>query len=85
MQPEGSTVDLTVLAGDLGLGSSGGPSSRMVHALDRLERFKMLARFSNELWVRTTVPVVPEHLVRRLSQGVQVVHREMALGGVFPR
>lgn len=52
IDPVGIDVDLAELAADLGLGSGVAPSSRLVHALDRLDWFKMLARFDADLWVR---------------------------------
>lgn len=76
--PEGVALDLVVLGQDLGLSANGVVSSRLVHALDRLERFGLLARFDTEIWVRTSAPPVPDRLVGRLSPAVQAVHRELS-------
>jgi len=71
--PQGCPVDLEVLATDLGLGSP----ARVERTLDRLIRFGLAFRVNGEIWIRSSIPRISERHVRRLSAGVQDVHRTM--------
>jgi hypothetical protein len=74
--PDGTAVVLPELSESLGLGATSGPASSVQRTLRRLVMFR-LARWSDALEVRTTVPAVSERHLARLSSGLVHAHDRM--------
>jgi hypothetical protein len=74
--PDGTTVVLPELSESLGLGATSGAASSVQRTLRRLVMFR-LARWSDVLEVRTTVPAVSERQLARMSSGLVHAHDRM--------
>jgi hypothetical protein len=77
ISPDGSTVDTTQLARDLGLGDGLGRNSAISRTLNRLCWFDLAHWSNDELAVRTVVAPLPAHQLRRLSPPILAVHRTL--------
>lgn len=77
--PEGFSVDLDELAGQLGLGTSQRRNAPFRRALGRLVRFGMARWSGPDLAVRLRVSAVPSRHLGRLPRSVQAEH-ERRLG-----
>jgi hypothetical protein len=77
ISPDGSAVDTTQLARDLGLGDGLGRNSAISRTLNRLCWFDLAHWNDHNLAVRTTVAPLPPHQLRRLSPPILAVHRTL--------
>jgi hypothetical protein len=86
ISPDGSTVDTTQLARDLGLGDGLGRNSAISRTLNRLCWFDLAQWSDHQLAVRTTVAPLPPHQLRRLSPPILAVHQTLLRqAGVYGR
>jgi hypothetical protein len=72
--PDGVTVQLTDLAGWLGIGSSLGVTSTVQRSLRRLVRFGLASWQGGQLAVRIVVPPLSQRHLHRLSPSLRDAH-----------